>query len=178
MSIRKQSIGKLCSLLFALSLLTGLALVGCSDKDTNYYCNCGGNCNCGDGHCCDGDRHNGNARKSVYYRISAETLAEAEAAGATHVGGVAYDNDGNDDCCFSVAQPEIAKMVKDAQGNYLAELNVSGSAKHVDLFFYYEDSEGVKRTAACKSVAVDFSSELGDRAVIQDSAASEAEPAE
>ena len=30
MSIRKQSVGKLCSLLFSLSLLTGLALVGCS----------------------------------------------------------------------------------------------------------------------------------------------------
>ncbi len=177
MSIRKQSVGKLCSLLFSLSLLTGLALVGCSDKDTNYYCNCGGNCNCESGHCSSCHQYNGNARKSVYYRISEETLAEAEAAGATHVGGVAYDNDGNDDCCFSVAQPEIAKMEKDAQGDYLAELNVSGDVKHVDLFFYFEDGGG-KRTAACKSVPLDFSSGLEDRAVIQDSASSEAEPAE
>lgn len=177
MKILQQSFGKLCSSLLTLSLLTGLALVGCSDKDTHYYCNCGGNCNCASGHCSNCQQHNGNARKSVYYRISEETLAKATAAGATHVGGVAYDDDGKDDNCFSVVQPEIAKMEQDAQGNYLAALNVSGEAKHVDLFFYYEDSEG-KRTAACKSVAVDFSSELGDRAVIQDSAASEAEPAE
>ncbi len=177
MMIHQQSVGKLVSLLLLLSLLTGLALVGCSEEKTHYNCNCGENCQCDSCFCNNGQRHNGKMRYSVYYRVDGETLAKATATGATHVGGIAYDDDGNDDCCFSVVQPEIAKLDKDAQGNYLAELNVSDNVKHVDLFFYYEDSDG-KRTTAYKSIPLDFSSGLEERAVIQDSASFDAELAE
>ncbi len=154
MRIQRQSVGRLASLMLALSLLLGMALTGCSDKDTSYYC-CGGN---GNGQGGGGDDYL-NRRHKIYYQFRQKNAAKAVEAGATHVAGFAYDDRANRDSEFSIAETEIAKMKKAKNGDYMAELDVSGRVTHIDLYFYYD--EGKEKLATnCKYVPIDFASLL------------------
>ncbi|MDO5295241.1 MAG: hypothetical protein Q4F00_01160 [bacterium] len=159
MRIQQQSVGRLASLMLALSLLLGIALTGCTDKDTHYYC-CGGNGNGGGG-----DDYL-NRRHKIYYQFSQKTLAKSVEGGATHVAGFAYNDSATRDKEFSVVETEIAKMKQAKNGDYLAELDVSGRVTHIDLYFYYD--EGTEKLATnCKYIPIDFSSLInGDKDII------------
>ncbi len=165
MRIQQQSVSKLASLMLALSLLLGIALTGCSDKDIYY--NCCGNGNGGGG---EGDL---SRRHKIYYEFSQETLAKAVEAGATHVAGFAYNDRATLDSKFSIAETEIAKMKQAKNGDYMAELNVSGYVKHIDLYFYYK--EGNEKLATnCKYIHTDFASLNKDEDIIIDCDANDA----
>lgn len=147
---------RLFTLLLMFSFLINLTGCGCSHKNyNNYYYNynnSGGT---------DSKRHN------IYYQFSRDTVAKAVDAGATHVGGFAYDDNGNIDSKFAVAKQDIDEMDKAEDGDYLAQLNISGNAKHVDLYFYYE-SDGEKLATNCKYFRVDFAATTLDDDIIID----------
>ncbi len=196
--IKQRSFGRLLSFLLTFSmLLAGALLAGCSDEHSTYNvhstscCNCNGNCNCNggcNGNCnCNGnananDNGNGNGnnndgqadgRNRIHYLIPPSVVVKAVDAGATLMGGFAYDDNGLIDSNFSLAEQEIGKMGKAENGNYLAELNVSDNVKHVELYFYYENGDD-KLATGCKHINLDFSSTTNDNDTIVDSDANNA----
>ena len=159
MKIYQRSFGKLSYLLLILSMLAAVLFAGCSDKDssTTVYNNC-----------CGGSGHSGSKRHKLYYQFAREVVAKAVNAGATHVGGFAYDDNYLVDSGFSITQEEISQMEKAENGDYLAELNVSSSVKHIDLYFYYKDGDD-KLATNCKYLRVDFATTTKDKDIIIDS---------
>ena len=159
MKIYQRSFGKLSYLLLILSMLAAVLFAGCSDKDssTTVYNNCCGGCG-----------HSGSKRHKLYYQFAREVVAKAVNAGATHVGGFAYDDNYLVDSGFSITQEEISQMEKAENGDYLAELNVSSSVKHIDLYFYYKDGDD-KLATNCKYLRVDFATTTKDKDIIIDS---------
>ena len=167
MKIYRRSFGRLFSALLMSGMLAGVLFAGCSDKDSSYTVY--NNCHCNDEEesgCC-------NNNNNVHYQFSCATVAKAIDAGATHVGGFAYDDKGNVDDSFSLAKQEIDKMEKTENGDYLAELNLSDNVKHVELYFYYQNGEE-KLATNCKYINVDFASTTKNNDTIIDSEASDA----
>ncbi len=158
MKINLRSYGKLSRLLLLLSMFATLLLVGCSDKDNTY--------NTWNNSCCCGGGGN-NQRYKLYYQFKQEIFAKDVDADAVYVSGFAYDSNGQLDSNFSLKEQEIAKMDKAKNGDYLAELNVSGNVKHVDLYFYYKDGED-KLATNCKYIPLDFDTTTRDHDIIID----------